>query len=132
MGVGKQTTFTVACALMAAAILPGLAGYVAARFEAHDQAVREVLRLRAQLQDIRTARGADMRTLELRDAELRAAQVRYQTAQRQPCKPQLERITLVVPRTPTPVSVRQVHSAAVEAIIRSQIERQAWAGRPAR
>ncbi|GAB1819230.1 hypothetical protein [Herbidospora sp. RD11066] len=126
MGVGKQTTFTVACALTAAAVLPGLAGYVAARFEAHDQAVREVLRLRAQLHDIRSARGDDMRTLELRDAELRAAQVRYQQAQREPCRPELQHITLVVPREPMP------DPAAVEAIIRSQIERQAPPGWPTR
>ncbi len=126
MGVSRQTTFTVACALTAAAIVPGLAGYVAARFEAHEQAVREVLRLRAQLHDIRAARGDDMRTLELRDAELRAAQVRYQKAQRQPCRPELEHITLVVPRTPMP------DPAAVEAIIRRQIEQQAPAGWPTR
>ncbi|WP_157556406.1 hypothetical protein [Herbidospora yilanensis] len=111
---------------MAAAILPGLAGYVAARFEAHEQAVKEVLRLRAQLHDIRTARGADMRTLELRDAELRAAQIRYEKAQRQPCRSQPEHITLAVPRTPMP------DPAAVEALIRTRIELQAPPGWPTR
>ncbi len=126
MGLSKQTTFTVACALMAAAILPGLAGYVAARFEAHEQAVKEVLRLRAQLQDIRSARGADMRTLELRDAQLRAARISDENARRQPCRPQLDRITLAVPRTPV------LGPAAVEAIIKSRIELQAPPGWPPR
>lgn len=126
MGLSKQTTFTVACALMAAAILPGLAGYVAARFEAHEQAVKEVLRLRAQLKDIRTARGADMRTLELRDAELRAAQTGQDRAQRQPCRSQLQRVILAEPRTPMP------DPAAVEALIRSRIELQAPPGWPTR
>ncbi|GES02199.1 hypothetical protein Acor_42640 [Acrocarpospora corrugata] len=51
MSGSKQTTFTLVCAAVLSAALPGMAGYASARMEAYDQTKRELARLRAQLDE---------------------------------------------------------------------------------
>ncbi|GIH22468.1 hypothetical protein Aph01nite_07780 [Acrocarpospora phusangensis] len=54
MTVSKRTTFTVMCAAVLSAVLPGFAGYASAKFEAYDQAKKELARLRADLREARS------------------------------------------------------------------------------
>ncbi|WP_336209813.1 hypothetical protein [Nonomuraea sp. LPB2021202275-12-8] len=56
MGTSKQMTFTLACAVVASALIPGVAGYVSARMEAIESAERSLRALEVRLQ-ARQARG---------------------------------------------------------------------------
>lgn len=47
----KRTSFTLMCAAVLSAVLPGFAGYASAKFEAYDQAKQELARLRADLNE---------------------------------------------------------------------------------
>ncbi|MEO3799702.1 hypothetical protein [Nonomuraea sp. B1E8] len=57
MGVSKQMTFTLACAVVLSALIPGLAGYLSARLEAIESAERSLRALETRLH-IREARDA--------------------------------------------------------------------------
>ncbi|PZG22952.1 hypothetical protein C1J01_02290 [Nonomuraea aridisoli] len=57
MGMSKQLTFTLACAVVLSAVVPGVAGYLSARFEAIESAERNLRAIEARL-DVREARGA--------------------------------------------------------------------------
>jgi hypothetical protein len=57
MGMSKQTTFALACAVVLSALLPGVAGYISARWEAIEAAERNLRALEARL-DLREARDA--------------------------------------------------------------------------
>ncbi|MBP2707279.1 hypothetical protein JOL79_26195 [Microbispora sp. RL4-1S] len=48
--MSKRVILTLASATVLAAVVPGIAGYASAQFEALDQARRELARLQAQLQ----------------------------------------------------------------------------------
>ncbi|WP_157248765.1 hypothetical protein [Nonomuraea typhae] len=53
MGVSKQVTFSLACAVALSAVIPGIAGYLSARIESIEAAERKLhaqeLRLNARL-----------------------------------------------------------------------------------
>lgn len=49
MGTSKQMAFALACAVVASALIPGLAGYVSARLEAIESAERSLRALEARL-----------------------------------------------------------------------------------
>lgn len=55
MGMSRQMTFTLACAVVLSALGPGVAGYLSARLEAIQTAERNLHALRARL-DVRQAR----------------------------------------------------------------------------
>ncbi|WP_049571114.1 hypothetical protein [Nonomuraea sp. SBT364] len=55
MGRSKQLTFTLACAVVLSALVPGVAGYLSARLEAIESAERNLRALEARL-DARQAR----------------------------------------------------------------------------
>lgn len=55
MGLSKQLTFTLACAVVLSALVPGVAGYLSARLEAIETAERNLRALEARL-DVREAR----------------------------------------------------------------------------
>ncbi|MFC7590638.1 hypothetical protein ACFQYP_48335 [Nonomuraea antimicrobica] len=55
--MSKQLTFTLACAVVLSAVIPGVAGYMSARLEAIDVAERNLRALEARL-DVREARDA--------------------------------------------------------------------------
>lgn len=55
MGLSKQMTFTLACAVVLSALVPGVAGYLSARLEAIEAAERNLHALEARL-DVREAR----------------------------------------------------------------------------
>jgi hypothetical protein len=57
MGMSKQTTFALACAVVLSALVPGVAGYLTARLEAIEAAERNLRALEARL-DLREARDA--------------------------------------------------------------------------
>ncbi|SDL57870.1 hypothetical protein SAMN05421874_12456 [Nonomuraea maritima] len=56
MGMSKQTTFMLACAVVLSALVPGVAGYLSGRLEAIETAERNLRALEARL-DVREARG---------------------------------------------------------------------------
>ncbi|MET7332616.1 hypothetical protein [Nonomuraea sp. NPDC005650] len=62
MGVSKQMTFTLACVVVLAALVPGVAGYLSARLEAIESAERSLHALEARLhvREAREARPASM------------------------------------------------------------------------
>ncbi|SDG43027.1 hypothetical protein SAMN05421505_104119 [Sinosporangium album] len=49
MGLSKQVTFAVGCAVVLAAVIPGSAGYLSGRLEALERAERDLRALEAQL-----------------------------------------------------------------------------------
>ncbi len=49
MGMSKQMTFTLACALVLATVIPGAAGYLSARLEAIEAAERNLRAVEARL-----------------------------------------------------------------------------------
>ncbi|WP_188188632.1 hypothetical protein [Nonomuraea sp. SYSU D8015] len=55
--MSKQTTFALACAVVLSALVPGVAGYMSARWEAIEAAERNLRALEARL-DLREARDA--------------------------------------------------------------------------
>ncbi|MCF6471055.1 hypothetical protein FAF44_22025 [Nonomuraea sp. MG754425] len=55
--MSKQLTFTLACAVVLSALLPGVAGYLSARLEAVEAAERNLQALEARL-SLREARDA--------------------------------------------------------------------------
>jgi hypothetical protein len=57
MGMSKQMTFTLACAVVLSALGPGVAGYLSARLEAIESAERNLQALEQRL-DRREARDA--------------------------------------------------------------------------
>jgi hypothetical protein len=57
MGMSKQTTFALACAVVFSALVPGLAGYLSARWEAVEAAERNLRALEAKL-ELREARDS--------------------------------------------------------------------------
>ncbi|MGW0810482.1 hypothetical protein [Nonomuraea sp. NPDC002799] len=57
MGLSKQMTFTLACAVALSALVPGVAGYLSARMEAVEAAERNLHALEARLH-VREARDA--------------------------------------------------------------------------
>jgi hypothetical protein len=57
MGLSKQMTFTLACAVVLSALVPGVAGYLSARLEAIESAERNLHALEARL-NVREARDA--------------------------------------------------------------------------
>ncbi|NUP03282.1 MAG: hypothetical protein HOV96_34500 [Nonomuraea sp.] len=57
MGLSKQMTFALACAVVLSALVPGVAGYLSARLEAIESAERNLHALEARL-DVREARDA--------------------------------------------------------------------------
>jgi hypothetical protein len=57
MGMSKQMTFTLACAVVLSALGPGVAGYLSARLESIEAAERNLRALETRLQ-IREAREA--------------------------------------------------------------------------
>jgi hypothetical protein len=61
MGMSKQMTFTLACAVVLSALGPGVAGYLSARLEAIESAERNLQALEARLH-IREARDARLVT----------------------------------------------------------------------
>ena len=62
MGMSKQTTFTLACAVVLAALGPGVAGYLSARLESIEAAERNLhaLETRLQIREAREARPASL------------------------------------------------------------------------
>ncbi|WP_431920009.1 hypothetical protein [Nonomuraea jabiensis] len=62
MGMSKQMTFTLACVVVLAALVPGVAGYLSARLEAIESAERNLHALEARLhiREAREARPASM------------------------------------------------------------------------
>ncbi|NRQ31385.1 hypothetical protein HII36_05965 [Nonomuraea sp. NN258] len=58
MGRSKQMTFTLACAVVLSALVPGVAGYLSARMEAIESAERNLraLELRLHAREARDAR----------------------------------------------------------------------------
>ncbi|MGN9785013.1 hypothetical protein ACTMTF_26520 [Nonomuraea sp. ZG12] len=65
MGSSKQMAFTLACAVVASAVIPGLAGYVSARLEAIESAERSLRALEARL-EAREARGVRTVSIPIR------------------------------------------------------------------
>ena len=57
MGMSKQLTFMLACAVVLSALIPGVAGYLSARMEALEAAESNLRALEARL-DVREARDA--------------------------------------------------------------------------
>ncbi|MEV0381849.1 hypothetical protein [Nonomuraea sp. NPDC050643] len=57
MGLSKQMTFTLACAVVLSALVPGVAGYLSARLEAIEAAERNLHALEVRL-NVREARDA--------------------------------------------------------------------------
>jgi hypothetical protein len=57
MGFSKQMTFTLACAVVLSALVPGVAGYLSARLEAIESAERNLHALESRL-NVRQARDA--------------------------------------------------------------------------
>ncbi|MCP2362792.1 hypothetical protein HD597_009812 [Nonomuraea thailandensis] len=55
--MSKQMTFTLACAVVLSAVVPGVAGYLSARLEAVETAERNLRALEARL-DVREARDS--------------------------------------------------------------------------
>ncbi|MGR6913024.1 hypothetical protein ACU635_02065 [[Actinomadura] parvosata] len=55
MGLSKQMTFTLACAVVLSALVPGVAGYLSARLEAIETAERNLRALETRL-NVREAR----------------------------------------------------------------------------
>ncbi|WP_248962298.1 hypothetical protein [Sphaerisporangium perillae] len=53
MDMSWQTTFTLVCAAVLAAVVPGTLGYATARLETADQQRLELIRLRAEVQAAR-------------------------------------------------------------------------------
>ncbi|MFI7449429.1 hypothetical protein ACIBQX_18175 [Nonomuraea sp. NPDC049714] len=65
MGSSKQMAFALACAVVASAVIPGLAGYVSARLEAIESAERSLRALEARL-EAREARGVRTVSIPIR------------------------------------------------------------------
>ncbi len=65
MGTSKQMVFTLACTVVASALIPGLAGYVSARLEAIESAERSLRALEARL-EAREARGVRTVSIPIR------------------------------------------------------------------
>jgi hypothetical protein len=57
MGMSRQPTFTLACAVVLSALVPGVAGYLSARLEAVESAERNLRALEARLR-VRESRDA--------------------------------------------------------------------------
>ncbi len=83
MGMSKQMTFTLACAVVLSALGPGVAGYLSARLEAIEAAESNLRALEARL-NVREARDA-------RPASYRAPCVRTPGEEQTPTTEQGER-----------------------------------------
>ncbi|GII93634.1 hypothetical protein [Sinosporangium siamense] len=95
MGLSKQMTFTVMCALILAAVIPGAAGYLSGRLEVVERAERDLRTLETRLAADRKAwRGR----LSERDKELRNTAAGPIPVTRCPARPERKRSPVQVTR----------------------------------